>query len=274
MVSPLLKCLSQKVKEHQKRQRCQWIQEQPSPSDLEWLKSQVDAEGQFDTLGCKRDVWQGVLDNTFFIDCRTCRYGKVIALLPNGYTSVPWKTWALIFELFSGTLQSPIRLLWFASPLKRLLPPVGQQVGPEHVNGGYTIPCAPDTIVVYREEEATRVLIHELYHASCTDRDLPIEYKEAETESWAELALVAIASKGNLKKAEDFWKKQATWIANSNKKLQLLYGVTDPSQYAWRYTVGREQALNRLGFTLPEGRVNSRTMSSRLTLPIFDGELV
>ncbi len=208
------------------------------------------------------------------IDCRSCRYGKVIAIIPQGSDLVPWQTWSLIFELFSGNLQSQIRIVWFASPQERILSPLGQPLGPENVNGGYTIPCSPDTIIIYRKEEATRVLIHELYHASCTDRDLPIEFKEAETESWAELALVAIASKGNSKKAEELWKKQANWIANTNKKLINYYNITDPSKYVWRYTVGREQALQRLGITLPKGRINLAIYSLRLTLPIFEGELV
>ncbi len=234
----------------------------------------MEAESKFDTLGCKREVWQYVENGTYIIDCRTCRYGKVLALIPRGTDLVPWQTWSLIFELFSGNLQSQIRIVWFASPEQRILAPIGQPLGPEHVNGGYTTPCAPNTIIIYRKEEATRVLIHELYHASCTDRDLPIEMKEAETESWAELALVAIASKGNKKKAEELWKKQSHWIANTNEKLKQYYNITDPSQYVWRYTVGREFALRRLGVILPKGKPNLKTNSSRLTLPIFEGELI
>lgn len=274
MLSPVLNCLNQKVKESQKRKKCQWIKEAPSQNDLEWLKSQVEAESQFDNLGCKREVWDYVQQGTYSIDCRSCRYGKVVALVPNGSDIVPWQTWSLIFELFSGNLTTAIRILWFASPKERILPGLGEPLGPEHVNGGYTTPCSPNTIVIYRKEEATRVLIHELYHASCTDRDLPIEFKEAETESWAELALVAIAAQGNAKKSEDLWKKQAQWIANTSAKLKKYYGINDPSEYVWRYTVGREQALRRLGIILPKGRINLNNFSMRLTLALFEGELV
>ncbi len=234
----------------------------------------MEAESKFDTLGCKREVWQNVMNGSYSIDCRSCRYGKVIALGPQGEDIVPWQTWSLIFELFSGNLQSQIRIVWFASPQKRILPSLGQPLGPEHINGGYTIPCSPDTIIIYRREEATRVLLHELYHASCTDRDLSIELKEAETESWAELALIAIASRGNKKKAEELWKKQSHWISNTNEKLKRFYGITDPSQYVWRYTIGREPALYRLGIVLPKGRPNLNNFSLRLTLPLFDGELI
>ena len=274
MLSPVLNCLNQKVREYQKRKKCQWIKEPPNPNDLEWLKSQVEAESNFDTVGCKKEVWDQVIQGNYIIDCRSCRYGKVIAIIPKGLDIVPWQTWSLIFELFSGNLESPIRVVWFASPQLRILSPLGEKLGPVNVNGGYTHPCQPDTIILYRKEEATRVLIHELYHASCTDRDLPIEFKEAETESWAELALVAIASKGNVKKAEELWKKQAHWIANTNTKLKKYYNITGPEEYVWRYTVGREQALARLGISLPQGRINLKNNSMRLTLPIFEGELV
>jgi hypothetical protein len=148
-----------------------------------------------------------------------------------------------------------------------MLPPKGQPVGPEHVNGGYCYPCNPHSIVIYREEEATRVLLHELLHAACTDpQEASLPIKEATTETWAELLLVGLVSKGNESAAKTYWAKQSQWIANQNELLRTQYSVRAPEDYAWRYTVGREGILDTLHIPLPSPqKTNNR--SSRFTDP-------
>jgi hypothetical protein len=151
------------------------------------------------------------------------------------------------------------RVIWFAHPRKREFPEASNQKEPEanalnaslhneaiqplHVNGGYAYACQPETIVIYREEEAGRVLVHELLHAACTD-DMknPEEIREVLTESWAELFLIAVLAKGSLAKAKKLWRMQAQWIIDQETVLKG-YGVLTPLNYAWRYTVGRREIM-------------------------------
>jgi len=127
----------------------------------------------------------------------------------------------------------------------------------------------PGSIVIYREEEVERVLIHELLHASCTD-DMNKSQEETEvlTETWAELFLVSILANGSKKKAHQLWKIQAQWIANQEAALMQM-GVTCPKSFAGRYTVGRRQVLEGLGIQLPSASssLEERSISLRFTSP-------
>lgn len=143
-------------------------------------------------------------------------------------------------------------------------------MGPEHVNGGYTIPCKQDRIIIYREEECTRVLLHELFHGACSDRLSSLPHMEAETESWAEWVLVALASEGNLERALALMKKQIRWMSAQHRVLRAFYNVSKPDDFAWRYTLGREHAYQRLGLHVPMSRGISRVTSSRLTAPALE----
>ena len=194
-------------------------------------------------------------------------YAKVVYIQATRGLEPPWDLWGRIFQwLGSAPSGQRWRLFWFPAPNKRILPPQGQEVGPIHLNGGYTFPCKSDCIVVYRLEEATRVLLHEILHAACLDPPADLPLKEATTETWAELFLVALCSGGSMKKAAELWALQSQWISNQNYKLKTQYGVKGPEQYAWRYTVGRELILRSLKVDLPEP-ISSRTSSSRLTSP-------
>ena len=202
-------------------------------------------------------------------------YAKVI-YIQVGRVEPPWDLWGRIFQ-WLGPASSVLgrqgppptgqrwRLFWFPAPNKRVMPTEGE-VGPAHLNGGYTFPCKSDCIVVYRHEEATRVLLHEILHAACLDPPADLPLKEATTETWAELYLVALCSGGSLKKAAELWAIQSQWISNQNSKLKIHYGIEQPDQYAWRYTVGRELILRSLKIELPEPKA-SRSRSLRLTSP-------
>lgn len=201
--------------------------------------------------------------------CKSCMNAKVIYIQPNGSRiQPPWDLWSQIFTWLGPSPNgSKWRVFWYPAPIKRMLPPVGSQVSQQHINGGYSYPCRNDTIVVYRLEEATRVLIHEILHAACLDPPtnfLPI--REANTETWAELFLVAICSKGSEKKASQLWKIQSQWIADQNATLIRRFGIRGPDDYAWRYTIGRQLILESLHISLPEPK-STHGRSSRLTSP-------
>lgn len=151
------------------------------------------------------------------------------------------------------------------------MPIVGTEpLNPGHINGGYTIPCNPRQIVLYRKEEVERVLLHELSHAACLD-DMKesLEMREARTEFWAELWLVALFSKGSYARAKLLWKHQAYWIVDQNAILRMVYQVRGPQDYVWRYTVAREIIADQLRISMPVPSI-TRSRSLRLSSPIFD----
>lgn len=199
----------------------------------------------------------------------TCAYGKVLLVQKKEQNvRIPLNTWGRILQAFGGNF----RILWFAADVPRILPQRGEPVGPQHINGGYTYPCESTAIVIYREEEATRVLIHELLHGSCLDPEgVSIEEKEASTETWAELFLVAILSNGDKKKAETLWKIQSKWIADQNAELKMYYSVQTPADYAYRYTIARVTELRKKGITLPPvSKKRTEFRSARFTTEEFD----
>ena len=247
----------------------EWVRDEPTEDDLKHIQregkespsiyDELDLRGQMiDELQAGRAVlktWQGP-------------FAKVLAVVyPD--TKIPWATFGKIFTAFGPPREggAPWRIVWFAHPKKREFPSANaegfqsrsnitnertSQVTPQHINGGYAYACAPETIVIYREEEVERVLIHELLHAACTDdMDKPEWLREVLTETWAELFLVAILANGSLRKAKQLWKIQAQWIANQQHVLTTEYGVLTPDSFPWRYTVGRAAALQNLGITLP-----------------------
>lgn len=250
----------------------EWVRDDPTEDDLRHIQKEgkespsiydeLDLRGQMiDELQAGRAVlktWQGP-------------FAKVLAVVyPD--TKIPWATFGKIFTAFGPPREggAPWRILWFAHPKKREFPSANAEgfqsrsnitnertsqvthVTPKHINGGYAYACAPETIVIYREEEVERVLIHELLHAACTDNmENPEWLREVLTETWAELFLVAILANGSLRKAKQLWKIQAQWIANQQHVLTTEYGVLTPDSFPWRYTVGRAAALQNLGITLP-----------------------
>ena len=226
-------------------------------------------DSQFDPMKLRLNLWKQKDAANASIFCKSCALARVLWIQPHGtQIEPPWEEWSRIFQ-WLGPAPQGIKwtVYWFPAHIKRILPPIGQQVGPQNINGGYCFPCNPLSIVVYRFEEATRVLLHEILHAACTDPpQAPLPWKEAVTETWAELFLVALCSKGDMGKAKQFWKLQSQWIAKQNTTLQESYGIMSSEDYAWRYTLGREHVLQNLGVVLPKGH-HQNNNSSRLTHP-------
>jgi len=269
-VPPLLRELVETVRLQLKEPPLHWIQEPPQQEDLEWLKHEAEEESPYDKLKLRRQLWEGYRAGTVRLVCKTCGSAKVI-ILHEASRPCPdvWKTWGRIFQLY-GQGATPWRVGLFSAPIPRILPAPGQPVGPEHVNGGYTVPCKQNRIIIYREEECTRVLLHELFHAACCDRLASLPHMEAETESWAEWVLVALASKGDLEQAVKLMKKQLRWMSAQHRVLRAFYNVSKPEDFAWRYTLGREHAYQRLGIHVPISHGTSHVTSSRLTAPALE----
>jgi hypothetical protein len=154
----------------------------------------------------------------------------------------------------------------FGGEVPRLFPKDGAPLAAEHLNGGYTMGCSTDGIFIYRIEEATRVLIHELLHAACQDPyEKSVPQREATIETWAEVIFVAFCSKGIPRKAERLWKLQTQWVADTNLQASK-HSVQSEADYGWRYLNGRINVYKDLGLELPKpsGVAPSR---SRFTHP-------
>lgn len=236
-----------------------WVDDQPTKDDLDHIFTQRSDE--FDRHKLKDSMLADLRTGKAKLVTKSGPFAKVLAVVyPD--TVIPWKLFGEIFVAFgapasqkAGKGKDPPaawRIVWFAHPKRREISP-GEVPGPEHVNGGYTYPCNNDTIVIYREEEVCRVLVHELLHASCTDdQSLDIIDQEASTETWAELFLIAIQAK-TPRAAAALWAKQAKWIADQEHLLRTRHNVNDRTSYAWRYTVARRKVLEGLGIYLPAG---------------------
>lgn len=239
----------------------QWQNESPQPNDVEEFKRQTEPS-VFDPLLLRATLWKDVEEGRATIKAKGCALARVIWIQPKGKKVEPdWSTWGRIFQWYgSPSGASQWRIFWFPSEVKRTAPAQGQ-VGPAHVNGGYTIPCTPTAIIIYRKEEATRVLLHELSHAACLDNQSEsLIMREARTETWAEIFLIAIKSRGSLQKAKQLFLIQTQWISDQNAMLRTQYGVQGPNDYSWRYTLGREIILNQLGIYLPAPKATSRSL--------------
>jgi len=274
-MSVVLDLLVQEVGELFKQPEPVWKSYKPSYADLQILETNSLTNNTFDKDTLKNKVWNEYKNGNYKCIGKTCEYGQVIALLPPG-TTIPLKDWGRIFQFFGKPAYGPLwKVFWYGSPKKRLFPEDGEDLGPAHVNGGYTTPCSIEGVFIYRLEEATRVLIHELMHAACLDppnETLPV--REATVETWAEIILVALRSRGSFEKASRLWKQQAEWVVATNEKAQKKHGVSGEENYAWRYLNGRVQVYEDLGFALPAPKpLSTDQKSTRFTSPKLDNEL-
>jgi hypothetical protein len=234
------------------------------------LKRECETESQFDPLNLKLAGWKDYHSGKFKLKCSESSLAKVICIVPP-HVSPPLEDWGRIFQWLGAAAQGKWKVYWIGSAAKREFPGRGAPMGASHVNGGYTMPCSTEGVFIYRIEEATRVLIHELLHAACLDpagASLPI--REATVEAWAELFLVAHRAGGDLGRASNLWAKQAHWISDTNHKAKTYNNVRGEGDYAWRYLNGRAGVFKELGVDLPKPRGLPEKSSSRFTHPALD----
>ena len=146
----------------------------------------------------------------------------------------------------------------------RLFPPIHEPITPIHINGGYTYPCNRETILIYRAEDATRVLLHELMHSCCLDNHkMGVDLVEAETEAWAELLYVGFLSQGDSTNFQKLLQKQSDWIQLQNQEVKKH--MRAPTEFPWRYTIGKEEVWRRWNI-LESVQDHKRIKSLRLTV--------
>lgn len=279
----LFKELCDSFKEVLKKDAEQWVDSNVAQKDIDVFKNEASQESPFDKLNLKKQMYDLYVSNKATIVCKQISNARICILTENKNEFYPWNTWCRVFQWMGDSINivsvspkdsSSWQIYIYSSKVKRVLPNEGP-IGPEHLNGGYTYPCKSDCIVVYRYEEATRVLIHELLHASCTDNmSNSVEIREAATEVWAELFLVVILANGNFNKALLLWNIQDHYIQDLNYTVRTFHSVLSAKDYGARYTILREDILNNFKLYLDNVYRPKRITISRFTSPKLDTYLV
>lgn len=251
-----------------------WEPCEPTAHELSAAENEATKQSEFDTLALKSQVWTAYKEGKARLVCRKLgSLARVVAFLPEGVEEPSWEFWSRIFLWFGPSKDGrPWSVTWFAATTPRMFPLAGTDLGPEHVNGGYTSVCSTAGIFIYRKEEASRVLIHEMMHAACLDEVGPkwdIPNREGMVEMWAELILIALKSRGNVLNARRLWTKQSHWISDTNWKAKMENGQHDSTDYAWRYLACREQMYAMHGIALPAPR-KTNIQSLRFTHPALE----
>ena len=243
-----------------------WTDDVLTENDKEILKKEAEAD-QFDKLKLKSTTHNDFLNGKAHTIIKKMENARVVILTEEEI--FPWDMWGRIFQWLGPPKSGVWQIYIYANPTKRVLPPHGP-IGPEHLNGGYTYPCNNDSIIIYRYEESTRVLIHELLHAACTDdHSKHVVDKEAATEAWTELFLVALLSKGDRMMANKLWKIQDHYIQDVNYTVSTFHNV-DANAYGSRYTTLREGVFASFGVILDPKYTPKRSTISRFTSPELD----
>ena len=242
-------------------------------NDIPFLVKECNMESEFDPHKTRQNMINRIKNGESTIQTMQCDYGQVLVVYhdQSQYNHIPWELWGRILRLYTEDLKAlrgpkgPFKIFFLASPHLRLFPKNGP-IEPQHINGGYTYPCNHETIIIYRAEDATRVLIHELMHACCLDHmEQGVDHVEAETEAWAELIYVALLSRANTKVFQTLLRQQSDWICNQNDRVRQM--IVD-KQFPWRYTVGKEEVWERWGILDKKSNQKQRKMESlRLTSP-------
>ena len=270
----VLDLLCKNIKEIYNTKHLIWKDDILTEKDRAIIEKEANEVSPFDKLNLKKDIYDKFINGGAKVIVKKIQNARIVILTENIHIFFPWETWGRMFQWF-GTPENANSwtIYLYASQVKRTLPIQGPATA-EHLNGGYTFPCKADSIIVYRYEEATRVMIHELLHAACTDDfTKPVEYREASTELWAELFLVALLSKGDKHIAERLWKLQDHYIQDLNHTVYHYHNTKSPRDYGSRYTILRVGVLESLRIKLDSTYVPKRITTSRFTSPKLDNYL-
>jgi len=271
----ILKELCSALRETYRKPLENWVDSEVSQKDIGIFEKESADESPFDKLNLKKQMYEMYTNGKATIVSKKISNARVCILTENKNEFYPWKTWNRLFQWMGNPKDSSLWQIYiYSSKTQRILPEEGP-IGPEHLNGGYTYPCKSDCVVVYRYEEATRVLVHELLHASCTDNmNNSVEIREAATEMWAEFFLVTLLAKGVLAKAIELWNIQDHYIQDLNYTVRTFHSVNSSQDYGARYTTLREDILKRFKIYLDRNYTPKRIKTSRFTSPLLDKYLV
>jgi len=259
---PWVDLLLERVKNEYNKQYPKYSVVEATHDDINYIHSIV-KNSDFDELNLKTHLMNDYKHGNASIWKSTCHHGEIIYIGDN--EKVPIHVWWRCVRLLA---KLPVRIVIFGSNNLRKMPTHGTAVRAAHINGGYANRCDPRSIVIYRKEEATRVLIHELLHASCSDpKTDSIPHLESDTEAWAEIIQCAMIAKGLKAAWSKCMKEQIAYSLRQAASLRDNHGVRSEQDYAWRYTLGRLDVWRRLGLDVPQIPESYEPLTSlRLTL--------
>ena len=270
----MLKAIADTIRKGPKGHKQDWVRKNPDPKHLAVLEKECTNPSDFDEILSKQTLYREY--KTGRLNPYVCEHvltkDTIVALFPDPQQKydVPWALWSQIVQLFRR--DEPHTIFLLAHQAIRHFPPYGKPVRPFHINGGYTYPCNADCVFVFRAEDATRVLIHELFHSNCCDSpDLHLEEKEAETEAWAELFWCGLLSLGNLKTFKSLVAEQGSLIRTQNRR--IVDGGHMKREYQgfpWRYTVGKELLWAKWG--LLQGTTDRMDIGNSMRLTVHPTE--
>jgi hypothetical protein len=268
-----------------KKPEVTWRSAPINAKELAFLERECTKIVGFDPKGWRKEMFQRYKRGGR-MEVRECDYGRVVVLYDNDDQTVPWGLWGRILRLYGVNAC----IYFLAHPALRQFPTSKKSIGPIHINGGYNYPCNAEEVMIYRAEDATRVLIHELQHASCLDstpegrgilsrgtreteptpeqrailsRGTHHQHDdalEAETEAWAELLYAAVLSQGKRAVFLQLVQDQAAWFIAQNE--QVKQHMKSPTQFPYRYTIAKEAVWRRWGLVKD---LRTATMSSQAT---------
>ena len=267
-----------------------WREVSVNAKELAFLERECTKIVGFDPKGWRKEMFQRYKRGLARMEVRECDHGRVVVIYDNPKQTVPWGLWGRILRLYGVSAciyflahpalrhfpKGPIRINNVSASYPIVSPSDSNKpIGPIHINGGYNYPCNAEEVMIYRAEDATRVLIHELQHASCLDSTpesrrilsrVPRETDstpesrrilshkhhhdetdavEAETEAWAELLYAAVLSQGKRDVFHRLVQEQAAWFINQNE--QVKKHMKSPTQFPYRYTIAKEAVWRRWG---------------------------
>jgi len=239
--------------------------------ELAFLERECTKNVEFDPNGWRKEMFQRYKRGQARMEVRECDYGRVVVLYDNPTQTVPWGLWGRILRLYGVNaciyfLAHPALRQFPKGPIRINNVSASYPIGPIHINGGYNYPCNAEEVMIYRAEDATRVLIHELQHASCLDNhDHSTDAVEAETEAWAELLYAAVLSQGKRAVFHRLVQEQAAWFIEQNE--QVKKHMKSPTQFPYRYTIAKEAVWRRWGLVQAAHTSGTASQSLRLTPP-------
>jgi hypothetical protein len=269
-MSILLNTLCERVRKEFELDEPNWANAEITQDDMLFLNKECNNKSEFDETNKRKTMYENMMKGVVFVSKATCEYGELFTIFENldQMADLPWGLWGRILRMFSEKGKKPFKVFLLADKSLRKFPSKGEPITPENINGGYTYRCNRETILIYRAEDATRVLIHELQHSCCLDNvSQSVDIIEAETEAWAELFYVAILSQGKWYMFKDLVQRQSEWMRKQDKKVKKH--MKEPYEFPWRYTIGKEEVWKRWGILREEDvKPNIKVEDSlRLTYP-------
>lgn len=272
-MSALINIILDKIKEEYNKDDVVWTRATLTQRDNAFLEEECMKDSEFDPHNARKNLFLKMKNAELLHETRKCKYGQIFVIYEDGVQpdDIPWNLWGRILRMFASD-SAPFKIFLLTNTHVREFPKKNAAIRPENINGGYTYPCDHDTILIYRAEDATRVLIHELMHSSCLDKmENGVDIVEAETEAWAELFYLAFLSQGKRALFLKLLENQSNWMVEQNRKVKKHMNDPTSMEFPWRYTIGKEQIWRKWNILTPSRSVPNVVGSSlRLTYPPSD----